>query len=41
MGKDIGMACQKVSKKDRDDIKVKANIQNPVYPYIFFYTKKL
>ena len=34
MEKDIGMACQ--MKQDRDDIKVKANIQTPVYPYIFF-----
>ena len=32
MEKDIGMACQKVLKQDRDDKKVKANIQSPVYP---------
>ena len=36
MEKDIEMAWQKVQKQDRDDIKVKANIQSPVYPYIFF-----
>ena len=30
MEKDIGMACQKVKKQDRDDIKVKANIQSPI-----------
>ena len=30
------MACQKVGKQGRDDIKVKANIQKP-YPYIFFH----
>ena len=36
MEKNIGMACQNVLKQDRDDIKVKANRQSPVYPNIFF-----
>ena len=30
MEKDIGMACKKVWKQDRDDIGVKANIQSPI-----------
>ena len=36
MEKDIGMACQKVLKNERDDIKVKANIKRPIYLHIFF-----
>ena len=35
-GNNVGMACQKVCKQDRDDIEVAVNIQSPIpasFPY--------
>ena len=35
--KDVGMACQKVCKQNRDDIIVKVNLQSPI-PTSFYIT---
>ena len=35
----VGMACQKVHKQGREDIKVKGNMQSPIHPYTFFHNR--